>query len=68
MQQYIQKVNTSLERADNLIQSLLAFSKGQTIDPQPVNINTLIKKWVPFCVNFQIPIYNAPSLSLIKIL
>jgi signal transduction histidine kinase len=51
MQQYIQKVNTSLERADNLIQSLLAFSKGQGIDPQPVNINTLIKKWVPFCVN-----------------
>ena len=51
MQQYIQKVNTSLERADNLIQSLLAFSRGQGIDPQPVNINTLIKKWVPFCVN-----------------
>jgi hypothetical protein len=51
MQQYIQKVNTSLERADNIIQSLLAFSKGQGIDPQPVNINSLIKKWVPFCVN-----------------
>ncbi|MFZ2198511.1 MAG: ATP-binding protein, partial [Thermodesulfovibrionales bacterium] len=50
LQQYIQKVNTSLERADNLIQSLLAFSKGQGIDPQPVNINSLIKKWVPFCV------------------
>lgn len=51
MQQYIQKVNSSLERADNLIQSLLAFSKGQGIDPQPVNINSLIKKWIPFCVN-----------------
>lgn len=51
MQQYIHKVNTSLERADNLIQSLLAFSKGQGIAPQPVNINTLIKKWAPFCVN-----------------
>ena len=51
MQQYIQKVDTSLERADNLIQSLLAFSKGQKIDPQPVNINALIKKWVPFCIN-----------------
>lgn len=51
MQPYIQKVNTSLERADNLIQSLLAFSKGQGINLQPVNINTLIEKWVPFCVN-----------------
>ncbi len=64
MQHYIQKVSTSLERADNLIQSLLAFSKGQGINPQPVNINTLIKKWVPFCVNCSdAPIQCTLSLS-----
>jgi hypothetical protein len=49
LQQYIQKVHTSLSRADNLIKGLLAFSRGRGTNPQPVEINKLIKKLTPFC-------------------
>ena len=35
----------------NLIQSLLAFSRGQSVNPQVVNINTLINRLAPFCEN-----------------
>ena len=49
LQQYVKKIQTSLVRAQNLIQSLLSFSKGQIADPVPFNINTLIKNLTPFC-------------------
>jgi len=51
LQEYIKKIHTSLARAEDLIQGLLAFSRGQELDPQPVNINTLIKKMAPFCID-----------------
>jgi len=49
LQQYVNKIHSSLGRADNLIQSLVTFSRGQTISPVPVNINTLVSNFAPYC-------------------
>jgi len=49
LQQYVNKIYSSLARADNLIQSLVTFSRGQTIRPVPVNINTLVNNFIPYC-------------------
>ncbi len=49
LQQYVNKIYSSLARADNLIQSLITFSRGQTIRPVPVNINTLVSNFIPYC-------------------
>jgi len=52
LQQYVKKINTSLTRAQNLIQSLLSFSRGQVADPVPCNLNEVITKLIPFCETF----------------
>jgi signal transduction histidine kinase len=49
LQQYVNKIYSSLARADNLIQSLITFSRGQTMRPVPVNINTLVNNFIPYC-------------------
>jgi signal transduction histidine kinase len=49
LQEYIKKIYSSLARADNLIQSLLTFSRGGTTHPAPVNINTLVENFIPYC-------------------
>jgi len=49
LQQYINKIYSSLARADNLIQSLVTFSRGQAIHPVPVNINTIVNNFIPYC-------------------
>ncbi len=41
---YIGQIMTSLRRATNLSQSLLAFSRRQTIDLRPVRINEIIRR------------------------
>jgi hypothetical protein len=51
LQEYVKKIHNSLARAFNLIQSLLAFSRGQEVTPRMVNINTLVNRLAPFCEN-----------------
>ena len=41
---YVDQILTSTERAANLTQSLLAFSRKQVINLQPVALNTLVKR------------------------
>jgi PAS domain S-box-containing protein len=41
-QNYIDQILSSSERAANLTHSLLAFSRKQIINPQPVNVNEVI--------------------------
>ncbi|KAF0144743.1 MAG: PAS/PAC sensor hybrid histidine kinase [Nitrospirae bacterium] len=41
---YIEPIITSTERAANLTQGLLAFSRKQISNPAPVNLNEIIKK------------------------
>jgi len=40
---YVQQILFSSERAANLTQQLLAFSRRQIINPKPVNLNEIIK-------------------------
>jgi signal transduction histidine kinase len=49
LQQYVKKINNSIARAENLIQSLLAFSRGQTVRPEPLNLNEIISNVIPYC-------------------
>lgn len=51
LQQYVKKIQTSLTRAQNLIQSLISFSRGQAAEPVPCNLNEVITKLIPFCEN-----------------
>ena len=51
LQQYVKKIHTSLARAQNLIQSLVSFSRGQATEPVPCNLNEVITKLIPFCEN-----------------
>jgi len=44
MTTYVDHILSSAERAANLTQSLLAFSRKQIINPRPVNVNDIIKK------------------------
>lgn len=41
---YAEQITASSERAANLTQGLLAFSRKQVINPQPVNVNDIIKR------------------------
>jgi signal transduction histidine kinase len=49
MQQYVKKIHNALARAENLIQSLIAFSSGQFIEPVAVNINEIVRILIPYC-------------------
>jgi signal transduction histidine kinase len=49
MQQYVKKIHNALARAENLIQSLIAFSSGQFIEPVAININEIVKVLIPYC-------------------
>jgi PAS domain S-box-containing protein len=40
---YVEQILTSSEKAANLTQSLLAFSRKQIISPKPVNLNEIIR-------------------------
>lgn len=40
---YVTQILTSAERAANLTQALLAFSRKQIISPKPINLNEIIK-------------------------
>jgi signal transduction histidine kinase len=51
LQQYVKKIHISLARAQNLIQSLVSFSRGQATEPVPCNLNEVITKLIPFCEN-----------------
>jgi signal transduction histidine kinase/CheY-like chemotaxis protein len=39
---YVRQVLSSVDKASNLIQSLLAFSRKQLITPEPVNLNEIV--------------------------
>ena len=41
---FVQKILKSAERAANLTQGLLAFSRKQPGNPEPVNVNTIVKE------------------------
>lgn len=43
LKRYVEQIITSSDRAANLTQSLLAFSRKQAIHPKPINVNNLIK-------------------------
>jgi len=43
LKRYIEQIIASSDRAANLTQSLLAFSRKQVIHPEPINLNKLIK-------------------------
>jgi len=47
LRDYTERIDVSLTKAKNLIQSLLTFSRTQTISPQPTEINRLIRKMKP---------------------
>jgi signal transduction histidine kinase len=51
LQQYVKKIHISLARAQNLIQSLVSFSRGQATEPVPCNLNEVITRLIPFCEN-----------------
>lgn len=42
--EYVKKILTSAERAAQLTQGLLAFSRKQIINQRPVNVNEFVKK------------------------
>lgn len=44
---YTARISLSLSKAKGLIQSLLTFSRTQTISPRPTDINALIRKMRP---------------------
>jgi len=41
---YVENILNSAEKAANLTQSLLTFSRKQVIDPRPLNLNSIIEK------------------------
>jgi signal transduction histidine kinase len=41
---YTEQITSSINKASSLSQDLLAFSRKQTITPQPVNFNEIIHK------------------------
>jgi PAS domain S-box-containing protein len=41
---YVEQILAASERATNLTQSLLAFSRKQIINPRPVNLNDIVKR------------------------
>ena len=41
---YVEHILTSSEKAANLTQSLLAFSRKQVINPKPLNLNSVVEK------------------------
>lgn len=41
---YITNILTSAERAANLTQALLAFSRKQIINPKPINLNDIVRR------------------------
>jgi PAS domain S-box-containing protein len=43
MKTYVSRILTSAQRAANLTQSLLAFSRRQIINPKPVNLNEIVR-------------------------
>ena len=47
LDRYMDAATTSAERAASLTQRLLAFSRRQSLDPQPLEINALIRAMVP---------------------
>lgn len=48
---YTCRVHTSITKAQNLIRGLLTFSRTQTINLRPMDINKIIKKLQPMLVN-----------------
>jgi len=41
---YVEHIHSSSERAASLIQSLLAFSRKQVINPRPVDLNDIVRR------------------------
>jgi signal transduction histidine kinase len=48
---YTEQVHNSITKAQNLIRGLLAFSKTQTINLYPMNLNTIIKDLRPMLLS-----------------
>lgn len=44
LRMHVDHILSSAERAANLVQSLLAFSRKQVINPQPVNLNEVVER------------------------
>jgi PAS domain S-box-containing protein len=44
LRMHVDHILSSSERATNLVQSLLAFSRKQIISPQPVNLNEIVER------------------------
>ncbi len=44
MKTYLEQILSSAEKAANLTQSLLAFSRKQIINPAPINLNDIVRK------------------------
>lgn len=45
LREYVQKIINSSQIAANLIQDLLAFSRKQPMNPQPVNLNEVVEAY-----------------------
>jgi len=51
LKHYAEQIHNSLDKAKNLIESLLTFSRIQAINPVPVDLNGLIRRLKPMLVN-----------------
>lgn len=49
--EYTGKLQNSLHKAQELVQSLLIFSRGQAVQPSPVDINAVITQMAPTLTN-----------------
>ncbi len=51
VKQHTERVHNSISKAQNLIRSLLAFSKTQKITSHPMDINSIIRRLEPMLLN-----------------
>ncbi len=51
LKRYAEQIHNSLDKAKNLVESLLTFSRIQAINPVPVDLNSLIRRLKPLLVN-----------------
>lgn len=71
LQQYTEKMRHSLVRAQDLVQSLLIFSRGQVVRPEPVNLNKLVEMIEPAlrsCAGDQIKCVITPSHEALMVM
>jgi hypothetical protein len=70
LKHYAEQIHYSLDKAKNLIESLISFSRIQSINPVPVDLNSLIRRLKPMLVNIvgeKVRVSISPSEGDLKV-